>query len=329
MSELRQDLVSGDWVIIAPGRADRPFMLQKKALRKSAPRKGCPFENLEKTGNWPPIEAYPNQKDWRIVVVPNKYPALSHDGASLKISRHGLYRTANGVGNAELVITRDHDRTFNGLSPAEVRELFEVFVSRHRAAAKDPGLVYVTTFLNWGASVGGSLWHPHYQVISLPFIPPHAKHSLQGAERYFKEHGRCVRCDIVKAESKERVRVIAGNGSAIALAPYASKRSFEVSVLPKKHFSSFHQTPKAVIGEVAALLQSVTKKIKSRVDDPDLNFFVHDAPLDGKEYAHHHWHIELMPNLSLLGGLEFSTGIYVNTVDPDRAAKILRSHGRG
>ena len=324
MSELRQDIVSGDWVVIAPARADRPMMLKKKAPRKPAPRATCPFENLEKSKNWPPIAAYPNREKWRLVVVPNKYPALTHHGEHIKHFRHGVYHAATGVGDCELVITRDHTKDFSMLAPVDAREVFDAFVARHRASAEDPCLTYVTTFLNFGASVGGSLWHPHYQVISLPFVPPHIVHSLAGARRYFEAHGRCARCALVKFERKERTRVIAENDDAIAIAPYASKRAFEVTILSKKHFPSFHETPVRVVHAAADLVRSVMGKIKKKVNDPDLNFFIHDTPLNGKRYPYHHWHIELTPNLSLLGGLEFSTGVYVNSVDPDRAAKILR-----
>ena len=78
MSELRQDLTSGDWVLIAPGRAARPkFLDQKKKARKPTPKSTCPFEDLKSTGNWPPILALPDEKHWRIAVIPNKYPAIS------------------------------------------------------------------------------------------------------------------------------------------------------------------------------------------------------------------------------------------------------------
>ena len=39
----------------------------------------------------------------------------------------------------------------------------------------------------------------------------------------------------------------------------------------------------------------------------------------------YHWHMEVIPKMSLLGGFEWSTGIDINTIDPDNAAKMLRS----
>ncbi len=325
MSEFRENPVSGEWVIIAPGRAARPaFLDAKKKARKPTPLAGCPFEHPEKSGNWPPLQSYPSIKNWRIVVVNNKYPALEHGKICSFPFHHGIYRVQTGIGTHELVITRDHKKNFADLSPQGAYQLARIFQERCRAAAKDPCLDYVVPFFNWGPNAGASVWHPHYQVLALPIIPGHIARSLSGAEKYFKKNRRCVRCDIVKAERAEGRRIVAENEHALALVPYASKVPFEVMILPKAHHLSFRKTPAAVIRDVAALLQSVMKRLRKYVNDPDLNFFIHEAPIDGKPHAYHHWHVEVLPRLSVPAGFEFSTGIYINTIDPDTATAILR-----
>ncbi|HEX4103900.1 MAG TPA: HIT domain-containing protein [Candidatus Paceibacterota bacterium] len=324
MSELRQDLISGDWVVIAPGRAARPdSFASKKTPRIPAPKRGCPFEDPAKSGN-AIITAYPNERAWQVVVVPNKYPALSHAETCAVPFTHGIYRAMTGVGDQELIITRDHNTSFAALTPARATELFRIFQARHRIAAKDPCLVYATTFMNYGPTVGSSVWHPHYQFTALPFTPPHARHSLRGSEEYFKKSHRCARCEMLVQERKEKKRIIAENGSAVAFAPYASKRPFEVAIVPKRHQSRFTDAPEGTLTAAAALLQTVLQRMKRYAGDPDLNFFIHDAPTDGNAYPHHHWHIEVMPSISRLGGLEFSTGIYINVAEPEMAAVVLR-----
>jgi galactose-1-phosphate uridylyltransferase len=39
---------------------------------------------------------------------------------------------------------------------------------------------------------------------------------------------------------------------------------------------------------------------------------------------HYHWHIEITPRLTELGGFEQSSGFYINTVSPERSAATLR-----
>jgi UDPglucose--hexose-1-phosphate uridylyltransferase len=329
MSELRQDLTSGDWVLLAPGRASRPkFLDKKKPARKPTLKSTCPFEDLKKSGNWPPILALPDEKNWEIAVLPNKYPAIERGLVCSVPFRQGIYHARTAVGTHNLLITRDHNKHFIDLSKAEAAKVFAVLQALHRMAAEDQCAAYVSSFYNYGPEAGASVWHPHYQILSLPIIPPHNVRSLRGTSDYYKKFGRCVRCDIIKVEQKKKTRVIFENEHAIALAPYASKRPFEVSVLPKKHWASFRETSPAAVRDVAHALQLVMQRMKKYVNDPDLNFFVHDTPLDNKDYRHHHWHIEVIPRTAFEAGFEFSTQIDINVVDPDNAAVILRGRGK-
>lgn len=325
MSELRQDIISGDWVLIAPGRAARPkFLDEKRKPRKASPKSTCPFEDLKKSGNWPASLIYPNEKDWKIAVIPNKYPAVERGSVCSVPFRHGIYHARTAVGTHSLLITRDHNRQFIDLSDAEATKVFDVLQSLHQMAARDRCAAYISSFYNYGVLAGASVWHPHYQILTLPIIPPHTVHSLRGANDYFKKFKRCVRCDIITVERKRKARVVAENEHAIAIVPYASKHPFEVAIMPKKHWPSFRETPSAVVRGVALMLRSTMRDMKKRVNDPDMNFFVHDAPLDHKDYSHHHWHIEVLPRVSSDAGFEFSTGIEINIVDPDHAAAMLR-----
>ena len=93
-------------------------------------------------------------------------------------------------------------------------------------------------------------------------------------------------------------------------------------------FGSAASSPR-VVKSVALLLQSVMKRIRTYANDPDLNFYVHDAPLSPsnyrrRDYRYHHWHIEVIPKMATAAGFELSTWIDINTVDPNHAAAILR-----
>ncbi len=323
--ELREDPLSGEWIILSPGRSKRPQMLDREAKkpRKPSPKKGCPFEDLQKSGNGIVFESWPNEQKWKIAVIPNKYPALVHGESYALDFREGIYEGKTGVGIHELIVTRDHDASFVDVAPGFAARILATFQNRYRAA-NDGHNAYAVAFLNYGPSVGASLWHPHYQLIAVPFVPPHIARSLRNAERYFRKDHACLRCALIREEKKNKTRIIGENRGAIAFAPYASRRPFEVSVVPKGHFPRFEETPEDVIADVAALMQSVLRRLRKYAGDPDLNFFIHSAPLGRGSYAYHHWHAEILPHMSYLGGLEFSTGIYINLVDPNEAAKTLR-----
>jgi UDPglucose--hexose-1-phosphate uridylyltransferase len=325
MSEFRQDLISGDWALIAPGRGARPQMLEKKRLaRKPAPKRGCPFEDPMKSNGEAALHAFPNEKNWKIVVVNNKYPALAPGKESAVLFHHGIYEAKTGVGRHELIITRDHNKNFPLLSPGIAAEVLGIFQRLCHEAAEDSTLEYAVPFFNWGPLAGASLWHPHYQFLATPIVPARAAHSLSHAKRYFEKNHRCVRCDMVAFEKKDGTRIIAESKHMLAIAPYASKYPFEVSIVPKAHSPYFYKTSDAVIRDAALLLQLVMRRMKKNVNDPDMNMFIHEAPLDGKPHDYHHWHIEVIPRVTTPAGFEFSTGIYINSVEPEKAAAILK-----
>ena len=330
MSELRQNLISDDWVLVAPGRASRPkFLDEKKPKRKPSPKKDCLFEDLQKSGNWPPIIAYPNEKNWEAVMIPNKFPALTHEKGCAVDFKRGPYSVKSGVGQHDLIVTRDHTKNFADLAPGKAVRVLRILQERYKMVQKDPCNVYVSAFENWGPTAGASIYHPHYQVLTLPIIPPHILRSLKGGEVYFKKHGACARCLMIKDDLKEPIRLVEENKYAIAATPFASKQPFEIRILPQRHTSHFARTSSAELAGVAALLQSVLRRVRKYLNDPDFNFFIHSAPFEkpGEKkdrYNFHHWHIEVIPKISIMAGFELSTGIDINVVEPEKAAAILR-----
>lgn len=330
MSELRQDLVSGDWIIMAPERAKRPHdFLPKKAKRTPSPKDKCPFEDIELTGNWPPIFSLPEGKPWQVAVIPNKYPALVHAPKCATELTNGPYRYFEGIGHHDLVVSRSHTRNLADMSVDEGLVVFDAFVKRFQLAAEDKCLVYTSAFFNWGPSAGASLFHPHYQVVTLPIIPPSVSASLAGSRAYHEKHKKCVHCVIVKHELKKKTRVIEENKTAVAFCPYVPRSRFEISVYPKAHRPYFERTPEKEMRGVVELLSSVLRRVRKNLNDPDLNFFIHTSPLKQQNrYGHYHWHIDVLPKILIPAGFELSTGIDINVIDPDWLASTLRGKNR-
>lgn len=325
-SELRQDLVSGDWIVFAPGRAKRPYQLLKKVpKRKKVPKKGCPFEDPQKYGNRPAILTYPNKDKWAIQIIENKYPAVIHQKICGVLGRIGPFSTFPGIGHHDIIITRDHDKNFLGLSQEQANLVFQAFRDRYLMLYNDNCITYVSIFHNWGPAAGASIYHPHYQLIAIPVLPPDVSHSLDGSLRYFNQHKKCVHCVMIDWEKEKKKRVIFENDGAIAFAPFVSRNPFEIRVFPKKHLPYFENTYDQDIASVVEALRATLKGFKKNLKDPDYNFFIHTAPLKDKEkYSHYHWHIEVFPKVSTRAGFELGTGVEINNIDPDDAAKILR-----
>lgn len=325
-SELRQDPVSGDWIVVAPRRGARPHEFEREGRRVLAPRRTCPFE-IETGARTPEsLLRYGNEKTWTVKVIENKFPAFAHRSVCPAFLTRGLYTVAEGAGHHNLLVTRSHTRNFSDLSPVHARLVFQAFRDRYLMFAEDKCVYYASFFQNWGPSAGASIYHPHYQMIAIPVIPPEVEHSFRGSAAYFRRHERCVHCDIIAYERRVKRRVIAENASAIALAPFASRAAFEMHVFPKTHSPFFEDSFDAHLLDVVHVLQNVLRALKRALRDPDYNFFIHTAPIRNKRrYHHYHWHIEVLPKLNIPAGFELGTGLNINPVDPDRAARMLRA----
>lgn len=324
-SELRHDIISGDWILIAPGRKNRPQQFVNKNKPRRNTKEDCVFEHPEKAGaGFPIIVSPPKESPW-VQVVPNKFPAVTHDRIMSVVAKQGPFFVIPGVGHHDLVITRDHYKNFPKLPLKDARLVMETFKSRYKTLAEDSYVAYVSIFHNWGLNAGASIYHPHYQMITMPIVPPIIEHSLTGSAKYYRENNHCVYCATIKWEKKEKTRIIYENDGAIVFAPFVSHSPFAVRLLPKKHIPFFEETSSDILDSVAEALQKSLRKIEKRLGYPDYNFFLNTAPtVDKDKNKHYHWHIEIEPKLEIEGGFELDTGIEINVVDPDAAAKFLR-----
>jgi len=328
MSDLRRDIVSGEWIIMSPNRAKRSHLIVPPRRPRLFPNKNrCPFEekNLRAENVWPPLLRYPKMGEWQVGLIPNKFPAVTHHQMCGVEEKQGPHTVMQGIGHHDLVITRDHRKGFADLSTEEAIGVFLVLQERYRTMAKDRCLLYTSSFMNWGLTAGASVSHPHYQVLTLPIIPPDIARSLEGAHHYFKTHHRCVHCAVLSYERADKKRVVRQDAHAIAFTPFVSRNPFEVRISPKRHLPFFERTPKKDLRSVVVMLQHVLHKIKKNLNDADFNFFLHTAPLKRQaKYGYYHWHIEVAPKITIPAGFELSTGVEINVVNPDEAARMLR-----
>ena len=325
-SEFRQDLVSGDWVLIAPGRSSRKHNLKALTKKtKSVPIAKCPFEDLLQASAKPPLLQYGNDGKWRLAIIENKYPALTHHDSCPIPLTSGPYHHLAGDGRHEILITRDHRLNFSQLKPVAAGEVLRALAERARGFATDPCLEYVSIFQNYGARAGASQSHPHYQLLALPVVPPRMAHSLLGSRRYFSSHRTCGHCAMIEFERGYKQRIVYENQGAIALSPYAAKNRFELRVFPKKHLAFFERSSEDVLTAVAEALQATLQSLRKAIYDPPYNFFIHTGPIRRRaEYEHYHWHIEIFPAIMNYAGFEPGTGVIINETDPDEAATILK-----
>jgi len=324
LSELRFDLVSKDWVVIATGRAKRPETFAKlERFKEQVPEKDCFFCHLE-IQEKPVLEYKDDAGEWQVVVIPNKYPAFSHSD-SLHERAEGPYSLMDGVGFHELVITHDHQKSLAELPLAQVRRVIDAYQERYLELANEKFVNYVSIFHNHGREAGASVAHPHSQIIAIPLIDPDLQRSINGSRVFFENQGECVHCQMLEWDLEDGRRIIFANKEFVVLAPFASRVAFEVRIYPREHHAYFERIKDNEKDLLAEAVQAALKKFFIGLNDSAYNFFIHTAPCDGKDYGHYHWHFEILPKTSTWAGFELGAGIEISTIEPEKAAEYLRN----
>ena len=326
--EYRQDLITGDWVIIAESRGRRPDEFSKnRTKRKIAPLKNCPFENLANSDNENPVYTYPNLPNWELQIIPNKYPSLKPNLPLPSFSRSykNIFTSTKAYGYHELIISKNHYQNFPNLPKNKASQILLSAQTRYKFFKTKPGLEYAFMFHNWGPTAGASVFHPHYQLVGLSILPTYISHSLAGSKKYHRQTGRFAYSDLIIQEKKHKQRIIFENKHAISFTNYVSKEPFDFKVFPKKHSPFFEIADQKEIKGVAEVLQKSLLTLEKKLKDPDYNFFIHSAPLKNQaRHNHYHWHLDVVPKISVPGGIEIGTGLEITSVDPDKAASFLK-----
>jgi len=330
-SEFRYHSTTGEWVLISPKRVARPSDFAKNKIKRvKVSKKECHFDDPQKYNNKAPWFWFPEDKplnQWTIQILPNLFPAVFADSLGSKSHFHkdDMYFVADGFGYHDLLITKDHNKTFSALDYDQKNQVFLAFQKRYKQLASLNGIAYVSIFQNYGPTAGASVFHPHYQIIAIPIIPNAISRSVDSSAKYYKKNKRCIHCDIIKKEQKDKKRIIYEDKNIIAFLPFASKEPFQVNIFPKKHTPFFENSSKNIISNMAVVLGKVLNKIKKELNDPDYNFFIHTAPvLDKTKNSHYHWHIEIIPRSNVSAGFELETGVEINPIFPEEGAKILK-----
>ncbi|KAI7729224.1 hypothetical protein M8C21_015706 [Ambrosia artemisiifolia] len=332
--EIRKDAVNNRMVIISPARSRRPSDFKSKSKPSSNPNSDahqtCPFCAGNEHQCAPEIFRSPeySTSDWKVRVIENLYPAVSRD-VGVK-SDDVEYGHADVIGEVRLGGFGYHDVVIESpvhsvqLVDMLVSEVADVLIAYKKRIGQICGvgsISYVQVFKNHGASAGASLSHPHSQILALPVIPSTVSTRLNSMKEYHNQTGKCALCNIHTDKL-----LIDESTHFISVSPFASTYPFETWIVPRYHSSHYHEIGEDKAIDLGGLLKLTLKKLSIQLDDPPYNFMIHTSPLQitSSQLPYTHWYIQIVPQLSTIGGFEMGTGCYINPVFPEDAAKILR-----
>lgn len=244
-----------------------------------------------------PPTLYKDQEDWNVRVFSNKFPILE---------------------DHEVVVhSPDPVTDLSDLPPEQVVRYIRALLNRVEFFTKEDKDVFI--FNNRGGKAGASITHPHSQVVALKGFPGIIEQMREEALHYFDENSSCYWCDMIQDELEEGGRVICDSQHYVILVPKASRWSYEMMLLPKRHLPNIAYLNETEINDLAEILQAALQAYDKLFDFPDRNFWIYT-----QRYEPFHWHMGFIPHIKVFGGLELGAGIWVNDkATPEDAAKEL------
>ena len=322
--ELRVNPWTDQVAVIATDRQKRPRDFSQTTVEPLDGAEMCPFCPGHESETPPEIDRDGNADPWRVRVVPNKFPAFiepTSSQARLEAPYPLSAQAAHGYHDV-VVSTPDHTARPWQLSADQWQRVLTVCQRRMQVLADRPGVAAVLLTENSGPRAGASRSHSHLQITAFPIVPPAIRRELSCAERHRAERGGCLMCTMIVTEREVRSRVVFDTGRFVSFAPHASRLPWEVWLCPAVHAAHFGALDAADRAELGSHLQRLLQTMAARLDGPPYNMVLRTAPV-GLGSADYHWHLEVLPRLTVQAGIEWGAGVYVNPVDPDTVAHDL------
>jgi UDPglucose--hexose-1-phosphate uridylyltransferase len=201
------------------------------------------------------------------------------------------------AGQEVVIHTPRHCHFLAELGDDEIAVVAEAWQSRAQARTG-----YLHAFVNERAEAGSSVPHTHSQLVWFDRPPPEVEHERSAAA--------CPVCDVPGTDEL----VIAERDGVLLRAAWAGRMPYELIVAPVTHAGDpWHDD------RLATALQLTAEGLRRlhRLEGPcPTNLWLH---------ASGHWHVEVVPRLTVLGGIELGAGYFVNPIAPEAAAAALRN----
>ena len=290
----RQNPLTGNWVLVSPHRAKRPWQGQQESPdRAKRPVHDpechlCPG-NKRITGDINP--GYSST-----FVFTNDFAALTVDAPDAPVSDNPLFQNGSARGTSRVIcFSPDHSKSLPELSPSEIRGVIDTWSDQ--VAELGATYPWIQVFENKGAMMGCSQPHPHGQIWANSFLPNEAATEDKHQREYFARYGRSLLVDYAAAESGGE-RVVVETEHWLAVVPYWAAWPFETLLLPKAPVARLPDLSDAQRDDLAVAM----KKVTSRYDNLFMCSFPysmgwHGAPFLDGDQTHWQLHAHFYPPL--------------------------------
>ncbi|MGA7342253.1 MAG: DUF4921 family protein, partial [Terracidiphilus sp.] len=307
-------------VLIAPRRDRRPRTHEENKCPGCIPALTPPAVYVY------PEDSEPDGDNWEVRVVPNKFSCFSDGGGNQRYqSSSGFKAIQDPAGRCEVVFeTRQHFYPEYARTANEIAHCFRALVARYRSAQSDARAKYWFSFKNLGRSAGGTMEHPHWQVYTLPFIPPSIQARYARAAQYFNQTGQNLYRRVVEDEANSGDRVVAMTGHFLTYVPFAAGMPYELCISPLRGSADFSTMTDDELLDFSASFRDAVARLNAVHPELAFNVVLHTAAFEHATAPWYSWSLSILPRLTTLAGFELGTDLMINPVAPEEAASTLR-----
>jgi UDPglucose--hexose-1-phosphate uridylyltransferase len=293
----RFNALTGEWLLVSPHRARRPWIGQEEApTREMRPPYDpscylCPG-NRRADGSANP--AYDET-----FVFDNDFPALMSGTPSGSQDQEGLLcaRSERGVCRVVCFSPR-HDLDVPRMERSQIERVIEVWGEQFEELSALPWIRYVQIFENRGAMMGCSNPHPHCQIWAGESIPNEPSKEQRTQSEFLARESDCLLCRYLALELSQKERIVEENDEFVALVPYWAVWPFETLVVSRRHVSAFDQVDRTQRTGLADLMKNLTTRYDNLFQTPfPYSMGFHQRPTDGRDHPEWHLHAHYYPPL--------------------------------
>lgn len=292
----RRNALTGEWVLVSPHRAKRPWQgqvdePQGDVLPEYDP--GCYLCPGNSRAGGATNPAYSGT-----YVFDNDFAALL-DRPGESTSSDDLFQAVPERGICRVMcFSPRHDLTLALMDSVGVRSVVDTWVEQYEDLAERPHIGYVQIFENRGAMMGCSNPHPHCQIWSTESVPDAPARESEQQSAYWSKHARALLDDYLARELDAADRIVDSNGSFVTLVPYWALWPFETLVLPRRPIQSIEQLAAAERDDLGEILQALAVRYDNLFSTSfPYSMGFHGAPCDGEPHPEWRFHAHFYPPL--------------------------------
>ncbi len=291
----RRNILTGEWVLVSPHRAERPWLGEKETppqnKRPSYDKKCylCPGNSRAGGDKNPDYDS--------TYVFTNDFASLLPDNEACMDSEDPLFETEWVNGTCRVIcFSPRHDLTLAEMDPKKIRRVVDVWAEQVVELGKT--YRWVQIFENKGSIMGCSNPHPHSQVWAGSALPDEPYKENRQQLKYFGKNGTVLLMDYLRSELECKERITLENDHWAILVPFWAVWPFETILIPKRNVKRLPDLSSEERDALAKILKKHLTKYDNLFDTSfPYTMGWHGAPTDGGDYPYWQLHAHYYPPL--------------------------------